>query len=74
MAVLGLLIGTITRITRGNSTVCTGTAGSVDTIIIIRTTVIPTTDLTTNHVITVMDTTLTLGFASLPTEPGFISD
>jgi hypothetical protein len=74
MAMLGLLIGTITRIIRGNSTVCTGTTGFMDTIIIIRTTVISTTELTTNHIITVMDTTLTLGFTSLPTEPGSISD
>jgi hypothetical protein len=74
MAMLGLLIGTITRIIRGNSTVCTGTTGFMDTIIIIRTTVISTTELNTNHIITVMDTTLTLGFTSLPTEPGSISD
>jgi hypothetical protein len=62
-----LVIGTITRITAG-------TTGFTETIITIRTTAIPITDLTTNHTITVMGTTLTSGFTSLPTEPGSISD
>ena len=62
-----LVIGTITRITAG-------TTGFTDTITTIRTTAIPITDLTTNHTITVMGTTLTSGFTSLPTEPGSISD
>jgi hypothetical protein len=67
--------GTTTTITRGNITeLVTGTMGFTDTIIIIRGTVIPITDLTINHIITVMVTTLTLGFTSLPTEPGSISD
>ena len=67
MAAHGLVIGTITK-------TIAGTTGFTDTIIIIRGTVIPITDLTTNHTITVMVTTLTLGFTSLPTEPGSISD
>jgi hypothetical protein len=62
-----LVIGTITK-------TIAGTTGFTDTIIIIRGTVIPITDLTTNHTITVMVTTLTLGFTSLPMEPGSISD
>jgi hypothetical protein len=62
-----LVVGTITKI-------IAGTTGLMDTIIVIRTTVIPITDLTTNQIITVMATTLTLGFTSLPTEPGSISD
>ncbi|MCG6945957.1 MAG: hypothetical protein LJE87_11515 [Deltaproteobacteria bacterium] len=75
MAVLGLVIGTITRIIRGNSTeVCPGTTGFMDTNIIIRTTFIPIIDLTTEHIITFMVTTLTLGFTFLPTEPASISD
>jgi hypothetical protein len=67
MATLGLVKGTITELV-------TGTIGFTDTIIIIRGTVIPITDLTTNHTISVMVTTLTLGFTFLPTEPGSISD
>ena len=67
MARDGLVIGTITRITAG-------TTGFTDTITTIRTTAIPITDLTTNHVIPVMYITLTLGFTFLPTEPGSISD
>jgi hypothetical protein len=67
MATLGLVTGTITKI-------ITGTIGFTDTIIIIRGTVIPITDLTTNHTISVMVTTLTLGFTFLPTEPASISD
>ena len=62
-----LVIGTITK-------TIAGTTGFTDTIITIRGTAIPITDLTTNHIITLMVTTLTLGFTSLPTEPGSISD
>ena len=62
-----LVIGTITK-------TIAGTTGLTDTIIIIRGTVIPITDLNTNHTIIVMVTTLTLGFTSLPMEPGSISD
>jgi hypothetical protein len=61
------VIGTIIK-------VISGTPGFTDTIIIIRATFIPITDLTTNHIITVMVTALTLGFTFLPTEPGSISD
>jgi hypothetical protein len=83
MARNGLVRGTTTRIITGNSTeliigtitrITAGTTGFTDTIITIRTTAIPITDLTTNHTITVMGTTLTLGFTSLPKEPGSISD
>ena len=66
MAVLGPVIGT-------NSILAIGTTGFIHTIII-RTIIIPITDLTTNHIITVMVPTLTLDFASLPAEPGSISD
>ena len=75
--------GTTTKTIRGKITelvietitgIVAGTIGVTDIIIIIRGTVIPITDLTTNHIITVMVTTLTLGFTSLPTEPGSISD
>jgi hypothetical protein len=66
-AITELVIGTVTKI-------ITGTIGFTDTIIIIRGTVIPITDLTTNYTISVMVTTLTLGFTFLPTEPGSISD
>jgi hypothetical protein len=59
MAAHGLVKGTITK-------TIAGTTGFTDTIIIIRGTVIPITDLTTNHTITVMVTTLTLGFTPLP--------
>jgi hypothetical protein len=64
MAVLGLASGTTTKTT----------TGFTDTIITIRTTAIPITDLTTNHITTVMVTTLTSGFTSLPTEQGSILD
>jgi hypothetical protein len=83
MAAHGLVKGTITRMVRRNITklatgtitkTIAGTTGFTDTIIIIRGTVIPITDLTTNHIITVMVTTLTLGFTSLPMGPGSISD
>ena len=83
MAAHGLVKGTITTMVRSNITelatgtitkTIAGTTGFTDTIIIIRGTVIPITDLTTNHTITVMVTTLTLGFTSLPMEPGSISD
>jgi hypothetical protein len=76
------ITGTTTKIITGNITepvvgtiikVIAGTTGFTDTIII-RTTFIPITDLTTNHIITVMVTTLTLGFTFLPTEPGSILD
>jgi hypothetical protein len=82
-AITKLVTGTTTRIIRGTITklvtgtitkLSTGTTGFTDTIIIIRGHGIPITDLTTNHIITVMVTTLTLGFTSLPTEPGSISD
>jgi hypothetical protein len=82
MAIRGLVTRTITRMVIRNITslvtgttteTVTGTTGFTDTIIIIRTTFIPITDLTTNHIIIGMDTTLTLGFTSLPTEPGSIS-
>jgi hypothetical protein len=75
--------GTVTKIITGNLTelvigtitkTIAGTTGFTDTIIIIRGTAIPITDLTTNHTITVMVTTLTSGFTSLPMEPGSISD
>jgi hypothetical protein len=70
-----LATGTTTEIVTGTITkTIAGTTGFTDTIIIIRGTVIPITDLTTNHTITVMVTTLTLGFTSLPMEPGSISD
>jgi len=65
----------ITELATGTTTeISTGTTGSIDTIIIIRTTCIPITDLTTDHIITVMVTTLTLGFTFLPTEAGSILD
>ena len=67
MAAHGLVKGTITK-------VIAETTGFTDTIITIRTTAIPITDLTTNHTITVMVTTLISGFTSLPMEPGSISD
>ena len=74
MAIRGLVTRTITRmVIRNITSLVTGTTGFTDTIIIIRTTFIPITDLTTNHIIIGMDTTLTLGFTSLPTEPGSIS-
>jgi len=74
MATLGLVTGSITKLVIGTVlTIITGTIGFTDTIIIIRTTVISTTDLTTNHIITVMVITLTSGFTFLPTGPGSIS-
>ena len=70
-----IVTGNITELVIGNITkTIAGTTGFTDTIITIRGTAIPITDLTTNHIITVMVTTLTLGFTSLPTEPGSISD
>jgi len=78
-----LATGTTTEIVTGNITelvietitnTIAGTTGFTDTIIIIRGTAIPITDLTTNHTITLMVTTLTSGFTSLPKEPGSISD
>ena len=62
-----LVIGTIIK-------VIAGSMGFADTIITIRATFIRITDFTTDHTITVMVTTLTSGFTSLPTEPGSTSD
>ncbi len=51
----------------------TGTMSFTDTTIIIRGTVITITDITTDHTISVMVTTHTLGFITLRTEPGSTS-
>jgi hypothetical protein len=52
----------------------TETRDFTDTIIIIRGTPITATGITTNQTITVMATTLTLGFTFLPTEPESLLD
>ncbi|UCG20591.1 MAG: hypothetical protein JSU80_12860 [Deltaproteobacteria bacterium] len=66
MATIALSTKTITKMV-------TRTIGFTDTIVTMRGPVVTITDITTNHTITVMVTTLTLGFTSLPTEAEFIS-
>jgi hypothetical protein len=61
-------MATIALVTETTAKIVLGTRGLTDTSIIIRASVITITDMTINHAISVIVTTLILGFTSLPTE------
>ena len=67
-------MATIALVTETTTKMVPGTRGLTDTSIIIRASVIITTDMAINQAISVIVITLILGFTSLPTEQGSRSD
>ena len=67
-------MATIALVTETTTKMVPGTRGLTDTSIIIRASVIITTDMAINQAISVIVIILILGFTSLPTEQGSRSD
>ena len=67
-------MASIALVTETTTKIIPGTRGLTHTSIIIRASVITITDMTINHAISVIITTLILGFTSRPTEQESRSD
>jgi hypothetical protein len=67
-------MATIALVTETTTKMVPGTRGLTDTSIILQAGIITITDMTINHPISVIVTTLILGFTSLPTEQESRSD
>jgi len=66
-------VATAVLATPSNTNMTTGTMAFTDTLVTIQGSAITITDIATSHTLSVMVTTLTVGFTTLHMEPGSIS-